>query len=405
MSKNIVICSDGTGQTYGVKNSNVARLLRVLDLGDERKQIATYDPGVGSLSDVVRVVPEAIARQPGFNPITQISQPTRLDVWKGQLFGSGLIENVQEMYNWLSDHYENEDRIFLFGFSRGAFTVRVLAGLLARCGLLPKSAPELFREAFELYKPHDECAEDVRTFRSRYARNENIEIEFLGLWDTVKSYGYMLPRSLPHTRYNGIVKNVRHALSLGEKRSFFIPTTWGGLDAPYDKVKKPQHPRQTVREIWFAGDHSDVGGGHDNEEGYSAARFSLDWMIQEASDKGLVVDPRKVENELETLLPKNRFTKTHDLLKQRWGWKFSELLPRGEFDNSRLKPKLHFKWGPLWPPWPLTLLRGRRHPEQYPRQGKIFIHRSVQRILDPQRVDDLLAKCNGTGVRVEFVSR
>ena len=182
MARKFVICSDGTGQTYGPHKSNVARLFKVLNLADRDQQVGCYHPGVGTIPDQA-TQDELSAAQKKQIPIPQ-RQSTKLDRWKGSLFGDGLVENVNAMYNVLVENYAEGDQIFMFGFSRGAFTVRVLAGLLSRCGLLLPKHRDRFWEAFKLYEPHNEDYANVNEFKRCYARpdSDKIEVEFLGIW-------------------------------------------------------------------------------------------------------------------------------------------------------------------------------------------------------------------------------
>jgi len=251
----------------------------------------------------------------------------------------------------------------------------------------------MFDEAYKLYEPHDEDEEAVNRFRDKNCQPTEIYVEFLGLWDTVKSYGYTTPRSLPHTRYNTIVKNVRHALALGESRSFYIPTTWGGLDYPHDKVKKRQYEDQTLSEVWFAGDHSDVGGGHNDAEGRSPSRYSLEWMINEATTSKfpLLIKQTKATAEYDLLLPPGSTPKAHNLLESNHKWRTLEFFPRIELDNSDKKTKRHFR---------LYGFDGTRQPENFPRQGEVHIHRSAQAVLGSEPFDALLKQCARKGVKV-----
>ncbi|MGH7771630.1 MAG: DUF2235 domain-containing protein [Candidatus Binatia bacterium] len=348
MAKSIVICSDGTGQD-GLKKTNVARLFTLLDLKDPENQIACYDPGVGTIPDPA-ILTTVSRGEPGVVSIRAVDPPTMISRpfkrWAGLAVGYGLFQNVKEIYEVLIDHYAAGDRIYLFGFSRGAFTVRVLAGLLFRCGLLSPEHRDRYSQAFKLYKPHfeqlndDESKKlraDVEEFKSSFARSCE-PISFLGVWDTVKSVGYIWPKSLPHTRRNPIVKTVRHTLSIGENRSFFVPTTWGGLD----EDTQPPIEGQDVQEIWFAGNHSDVGGGY--QEGESGlATLSLKWMIREAHKCGLRVDKTRYQ-EMFAQDPTALFT-SHDEL-EKWWWRASERLPRWELENDPPPPRRKFKWGP-----------------------------------------------------------
>ncbi|MGH8650746.1 MAG: phospholipase effector Tle1 domain-containing protein [Gammaproteobacteria bacterium] len=248
-------------------------------------------------------------------------------------------------------------------FSRGAFTVRVLAGLLFRCGLLLPKHRDRHSQAFKLYEPHfeklkpDELTKlraDIDKFRRSYSRPCK-ETSFLGIWDTVKSVGYIWPKSLPHTRCTPIAKTVRHALSIGESRSFFVPTTWGGLDGD---TERPIEGRD-VKEIWFAGNHSDVGGGYEEEKS-DLAKISLKWMINEACACGLRVDRTKYDEMFarDSIPP---FT-SHDEL-EKWSWRISDCLPRWELENDPPPPRRLFRWGPS----------GRRSIGKSARNGVVLI--------------------------------
>ncbi len=157
MGKNIVLCADGTGKTDdGASPSNVARLCSLLDLTDRSAQICGYDPGVGVVEGtrVSELTSDADRfAEPHRGPL---SLPRIARVTLGLGFGYGLQTNVKQMYGYLCKEYEPGDSVYLFGFSRGAFTVRVVAGIIARCGLLSPPNLDKFDEAFELYEPHFE---------------------------------------------------------------------------------------------------------------------------------------------------------------------------------------------------------------------------------------------------------
>jgi uncharacterized protein (DUF2235 family) len=242
MGKNIAIFADGTGNTVGKYKTNVLRLCRMADIRNRDQQLVIYDPGVGT-----RTTPAELKHEfPRSGSISTIEDSVerlllkRLAVWLlGLGFGYGTEQNIKQLYSELAKHYEPGDRVYLFGFSRGAFTVRALAGLIYRCGLVKcHRGEEKIEDAYRLYRNHFEQAksseelrrrkEKVQEFREKYSHP--CSIRFLGIFDTVKSVGYFSPRNLPHTRHNPIVQTVRHALSLHERRSFYAPTTWGGLD-------------------------------------------------------------------------------------------------------------------------------------------------------------------------------
>ena len=138
------------------------------------------------------------------------------------------------MYRVLAEVYEEGDHLFLFGFSRGAFTVRALAGLLHRCHLAQGVGPEIdrrFERSWELFQP---MVADDSAVESLRAEHRPCPVHFLGVWDTVKSYGGLKPVMLPHLRHNPDVTHVRHALAIEERRAWFKPTTWGLLDGDED---------------------------------------------------------------------------------------------------------------------------------------------------------------------------
>ena len=249
MAKNIVLCSDGTGQD-AVKRTNVARLFELLDLEDAGHQIACYDAGVGTRdaeppSADSRTRPGAV-RVAGADPATPVRN--RLSQLAGLAVGYGLFRNVQQLYSVLVEHYVPGDRIYLFGFSRGAFTIRVLAGLLHRCGILLPQHQSRYAEAFALYEPHREALppdkdQKLEADLVRFKRAFAVECEavnFLGLWDTVKSVGYIVPRSLPHTRRNPLVKTVRHA----SRSANLVPSSFPQLGAVLTLI--PRIPRRPL---------------------------------------------------------------------------------------------------------------------------------------------------------------
>ncbi len=276
MAKNIVICLDGTGNLFGKENTNVVTLFRVLKRNTT--QVCYYDPGVGTLGD----------------PRYTSSIANKLYKALGKAFGLGLIDNVIQAYHFLMENYQNGDRVYLFGFSRGAYTARVLAGLIHSVGLLESGSSNLIPYALNLYRSKPVDFEILAQFKATYGRN--IHIDFLGLWDSVSTFGWIYnPVFLPFTTNNPSVKVVRHALAIDEKRAFFQPMMWG----------KEHQDKQDIKEVWFAGVHSDVGGGYPECES-GLAKLSLQWMLREATAKGeappesllkypLRIEPKKVD--------------------------------------------------------------------------------------------------------------
>ena len=303
MSKNIVVLSDGTGQDGGAgHDSNVYKLYRMLEDRTEN-QIVYYDQGVGT--DKRKV--------------------------SGNAFGVGFTENIVQCYRFIFENYEAGDKIFLLGFSRGAATVRSLASFIHYFGILPKSRSALIKQAFKLYEAglqpitqdkETKLEEDSRKFIERLTKRGNdlitdtsyqiykalrkdlkdkanqftiahptmwAEIEFLGVWDTVPALGVvalaglsLVVDRLPWWRFSfhdfalhRSVKNAYQALSIDDDREWFWPTIWN----QYGDENK-----QKIKQVWFSGAHTDVGGGF-AEAGLSDV--TLEWMVQKASLHGL----------------------------------------------------------------------------------------------------------------------
>jgi uncharacterized protein (DUF2235 family) len=379
MAQKIVVCSDGTGNAFSEQVSNVTRLIQLMDLSRPKEQVVFYDQGIGTDSALVAAVQRYKDERPEERAALLVLDPP-IAMWParplarlaGLAFGLGLRSNVKELYKALADSYEDgpPDRrsvIYLIGFSRGAFTVRVLAGLIHRCGLLRPQHPNFsaaFSRAYALYKPHLPDTTEVTRFKD----DEQVStpcVRFLGIWDTVKSYGGIWPRSLPHLRHNRSVECVRHALALDEQRSWFLPTSWSGIDSDPPRRETPTKcAPQTVEEIWFRGSHSDVGGGLQDD---AASKAPLRWMLNEAARAGLelthegwaaaaAADPTGVK-------PFDSLTRP---------WLVSEYVPRWELDNHYDPPKRYFKCGRT----------GVRHPAQFSRNQMVRVHASVGPIED-----------------------
>jgi len=400
MAKNIVICSDGTGNWAGdAQPSNVYGLCKLLDLDDDSVQIACYDPGVGTNVDkhaIARLKSSQTNLKIFDDPLSVMPRWVRKNV--GSAGGYGLKENLKQLYGYLVEKYAEGDNIYLFGFSRGAFTVRALAGMLCRCGVLKDI--NLFSDAHDRCTIHYEEIEETKDKAEREKiENEHEEfkrrngreckVKFLGIWDTVKSYGYVRPQSRAHTRNNKIVLTVRHALSIDERRKFFEQTHWGGLDPdPNDKNHecKSPIPGQNVKEVWFAGDHSDVGGGH--EDGNNGlAQIALNWMIKEAvnappvDDKDkltlLLREDKEVLEALATLgnLKPNRkdarFMR-HDKLEEKRWQSAQRWVPRWEMINC---PYPHIQG-------PTLKYNDRRDIQNSKRDNKVLLHSTVALLYD-----------------------
>jgi uncharacterized protein (DUF2235 family) len=279
MPKNIIVCCDGTGNQYGSANSNVVKLYWTLSA--QAKQTAYYHPGVGTMG----------AR----NALTTAGK------WwtkvRGLAFGYGFSDNIADVYSFLMGEFNPGDQIFIFGFSRGSYTARALCGLLHMCGLLTPGNEALIPYALRLYKSNDPCK-----FKIAAGFTETFSIPctpyFLGLWDTVSSVGWILDPihtkggHLPYTASLPGVSVIRHAVSIDERRAFFRQNL----------VHEPATANQNVKQVWFAGVHSDVGGSYAEAES-GLSKIALRWMLCEAQSAGLLLDPQKVVDVLGGQVP------------------------------------------------------------------------------------------------------
>jgi uncharacterized protein (DUF2235 family) len=324
MARNIVICCDGTGNEIEANLSNVLKLFRIAQKND--RQIVYYHPGVGTLSSD--------------DPWSQLKNDFYLVL--GLITGYGLDANVLDAYRFLVDHYREGDRLFLFGFSRGAYTARVLAGFLHLVGLVDPPQGNLGDYALTAYKKA--AAKDDFKIAWRFERvmsTRRVPIKFIGVWDTVSSV--IVPRpdrfyipsleELPYTKTNPSVEVFRHALAIDERRRMFRANLWR---EPQEYKPNPfgEGRPQDVEQVWFAGVHSDVGGGYKEEES-GAAKYPLAWIIDEAVAQGLLINramynhlvlgkPRKDESRSYT--PPSPTAPLHDSMNS--AWRILEWLPK-----------------------------------------------------------------------------
>ncbi|GFO70035.1 hypothetical protein GMLC_36140 [Geomonas limicola] len=271
MARNIIICCDGTGNQFDSTNTSVVRIVQSLDR-DPTKQRLYYDPGVGTMPE------------PGV--WGKVQQKVSLLV--GLAVGHGLMWKVQQAYTYLMNIWEPGDRIFLFGFSRGAYTVRVLAGMLHTMGLLPKGNDNLVPYVAKNYqalkrKDFRQWKTLCDSFRWTFARpmpgrnDRRCPVHFMGVWDTVSSVGlFWTPPAFPFTTRNPSIGIIRHAVSIDERRCFFR-----------QNQMEPES-EQNLKEYWFPGVHSDVGGGYPEVES-SLWREPFEWILEEARKSDLVL--------------------------------------------------------------------------------------------------------------------
>jgi uncharacterized protein (DUF2235 family) len=275
MSKRLIVLCDGTWNKAENldrrkrKPTNVVKMVRAIQpvASDGTVQVTYYDEGVGN--------------NPG------------LDRWFGGGAGAGLDRNIREAYRFLLYNYAPGDAVFFFGFSRGAYTVRSLAGFIHHLGLLPKTHDFFVPEAYALYRQRPAAEADQTTWQRQVDafRTEHeartISVDFVGVWDTVGALG--LPLSwlmlfnrrryqFHDARLSPIIRHAYHALAIDEQRRTFQPTLW----------ENPM-PDQVLEQRWFAGVHTNVGGGYEHD---GLANCSLHWMKDKAVALGLGVDEK-----------------------------------------------------------------------------------------------------------------
>lgn len=269
MVKRLIVCCDGTWNSLGMAcPTNVVKFSQACKpiAADGTPQILYYDEGLGTSRFVV-------------------------DKVMGGAFGWGIDENIQDAYRFLCLNYTDGDEIYLFGFSRGAYTVRSLAGMIYCSGLLPHQHIPQISIAYELYRARgDENApsKDKAThFRQQYGSRQ-IDITLLGCWDTVGALG--IPQLWPaipindtfNRKYrfhddqvNRKIQHALHAMAIDERRKPFDVT----------HMKPSENANTQIKEVWFPGNHGCVGGGTADLTGLSDA--ALQWMVDEIAQFGL----------------------------------------------------------------------------------------------------------------------
>jgi len=269
--KRLIVCCDGTwnraDQEYHGQPcpTNVIKLAtRVANRdADGVLQVVSYDQGVGTGNLGDRLT--------------------------GGAFGAGLADNILDGYRFLVANYEQGDQIFLFGFSRGAYTARSLGGMIRKVGILNRKSVGRYTEAIKLYRRPDATAdgEAAKAFRQSFSicGDQPTPIHMVGVFDTVGALGIPLrglrwftkkDEQFHDVQLSRSVEHAFHALAVDEHRAPFRPTLWLTRDE-----------NQDVQQVWFAGAHSDVGGGY-AETGLSD--IALQWMIDRAKGVGLAFD-------------------------------------------------------------------------------------------------------------------
>jgi len=302
MPKNIVVCCDGTGNEFGEEKSNVIKLYKTLVCNAD--QTTYYHPGLGTMG----------AR----NALTRIGKWwTRLI---GLAFGYGISDNIADAYQFLMRKFVPGDRVYVFGFSRGAYTARALCGMLHIVGLLTEDNEALIPYAIRMIKRKQIDFKVAADFKRTFSRE--CKPHFVGVWDTVSSLGWVYDAvHFPFTRAtrNPDFHIVRHAVSIDERRAFFRQNLFG----------QPHDDQQDIKEIWFAGVHSDVGGGYPEAE-CQLSQIALRWMLCEAVLADLKVDQqRRVDilgGKLPYVAPDPTTKNQHESLRRFW-W-IAEVWPK-----------------------------------------------------------------------------
>ena len=327
--KRIVICCDGTWNDRRKRATNVAKLVQMVtplgsaEDGTSVAQFVYYDPGVG----------------------TERSWLAKLT---GGAFGEGLSANVLDAYSFIIDNYNEGDQLFLFGFSRGAFTVRSLAGLIRKCGILRKEHSPLAGRAYSHYRGRSETPDDRHSWNAvdgepvlSFRREHSVfpvPIYFLGVWDTVGSIG--IPAGPANPLYyfaqrkwgfhdldlSTKVRFAYQALAIDERRGAFRPSIWNVQEAPPGVT-------QTVEQRWFPGVHSDIGGGY-LETGLSDT--ALRWMADRASAAGLSIAGSYADGDPGIRVRANPLDQLHDSLTGAYRLLRKYTRPLGHDDNQVL---------------------------------------------------------------------
>ncbi|KIJ94689.1 hypothetical protein K443DRAFT_351189 [Laccaria amethystina LaAM-08-1] len=271
-ARNLIVCIDGASNQFGDKNTNIMELYNLLSKKVEDNQRTWYNSGIGTYA------------QPCWKSFNYYKRVLYHKI--DSAISWDFEPTILAAYRWLSDNYENDDCIFLFGFSRGAFQVRVLSAMIEKVGLIYKGNEMQIPFAYELY------VDPRSAWRPKTFSHEKATVHFVGAWDTVSSEKSILPgtvEGMTHVCY------FRHALALDEQRVKFLPLyAYGGSAKPLNPIPNTRGTESNGRllktkEVWFAGTHSDVGGGNlrNQDMNRTVSPPPLRWMVFEAGATGL----------------------------------------------------------------------------------------------------------------------
>lgn len=318
MSKRIACCTDGTWDNSSNK-TNVYRLYKSIIVSAD--QAAIYDDGVGADG----------------RPIEKLL---------GGAFGTGLYDKIKRAYTQIAHVYEAGDEIFLFGFSRGAYTARSLAGMIAVCGLPTGDFDdEMVEVAFQAYRNKDKREDLLASLKS--CGLFDAKLTMVGVWDTVGSLGIpaifggvgALLYGFLDTGLHPDVMNAYHAMAIDERRAEFPATLW----------TSPPVPGQTVEQVWFCGVHCDVGGGYagDANTGSALSDLTLGWMMSKACKLGLQVNSDVLTQYTLPLNPEFALDELHESWSPFWGFPKSRTVDaRASLADSVVIRCQHESWQP-----------------------------------------------------------
>lgn len=346
MPKNIVVCCDGTANEFKRDRTNVVKLFFAL-VKEPGVQACYYHPGVGTMA------------APGF----ATKAGAKIAELAGLAFGYGLNDDISHAYAFICRNFQPEDKLYLFGFSRGAYTARAVASMLHMYGLIPSDNDRLVPYAVRMMwaihalqkrgKPTatadpriDQYFGLAREFKATFSRK--CAPHFVGVWDTVSSVGWLSnPLSLPCTSNNSDIAIGRHAVAIDERRAFFRTNLWRPSSDP--ALAGPKDMQQ----VWFPGVHCDVGGGYPEAES-GLAKIALKWMLDEARLAGLVLDERKVALVLgergKGYAAPDHNGYLHELLTP--FWKPVEFIPKPHWENEQTTWRANRSRRRTWPPKP-----------------------------------------------------
>lgn len=291
MGKKIILCADGTWNTpHGPaempEDTNVRKLFMLLK--DDPSQLKYYDSGVGT-------------------------DGRAFEHFFGGTMGEGLFQKVQDAYQFLSYVWDPADEIFLFGFSRGAYTARSVAGMIAHFGVPTQNFDNQTTQLiFEAYRTTDPAKRsNMKAVLDQAYRLNEAKVRMVGVWDTVGALGIPghLFDNFDQAKYGFLdttlspcIQNAYHAVSLDERRSEFSPTLWTNPDGT------PRGNDEQLVQVWFPGVHCDVGGSYAECD---LSNITLRWMLDNARKCGLVFDEDRVDK---CLMPKpfNPLGQAHD---------------------------------------------------------------------------------------------